>query len=308
MEKATLDELEALRAAGRTHGSARAADKVKEAGKLTARERLSVLLDPGTFNEIGVLARSQHPELRDRTPADGVVAGWGAIDGRIVYVSAEDVTVQAGTRGHIAGIKVTRIRELALQHKRPYIALMEAGAGRFQRTTAPFRRASANDSSSISTCRAGCRRSRPSWAPASGGHRSGRRNRTSFPLSGEPAFWECPDPRSSRSGSGRSSAPKNWQAPKRCRPFRARSISLRATTPTVCAPSANGSRTFLPIAMSCRPPLQVVPRLRTPKRAAGEFRKWCRRITAAATTWRSCSSCWSMKTRCSRTGRHSVPT
>ncbi|MBP8297011.1 MAG: hypothetical protein KAX84_12935, partial [Burkholderiales bacterium] len=65
-------------------------------------------------------------------------AGWGAIDGRIVYVSAEDVTVQAGTRGHIAGIKVTRIRELALQHKRPYIALMEAGAGRFQENNGAF--------------------------------------------------------------------------------------------------------------------------------------------------------------------------
>jgi acetyl-CoA carboxylase carboxyltransferase component len=132
MEKATLDELTAKRAAGRALGSHAALEKLKAAGKLNARERLDLLLDPGSFEEIGVLARSQVHALRDRTPADGLVAGWGTVEGRKVYVTSEDFSVLAGTRGRVAEAKTARIRELAWMHKRPFIALMEAGAGRFQ--------------------------------------------------------------------------------------------------------------------------------------------------------------------------------
>ncbi len=132
MDKSILEDLAARRAAARKLGSADALDRLKSTGKLNARERLDLLLDPGTFEELGVLARSQVDTLRERTPADGVVAGWGAIEGRKVYVTAEDVSVLAGTRGKIAEAKTARIRELAWQHKRPFIALMEAGAGRFQ--------------------------------------------------------------------------------------------------------------------------------------------------------------------------------
>lgn len=132
MEKKILDELDAKRKAGRRLGSRAALDKLKSSGKLNARERLEALLDPGSFEELGVLGKSSHPELSDRTPADGLIAGWGKIEGRTVYVTSEDVTVLAGTRGRVAEAKTARIRELAAQHKRPYIALMEAGAGRFQ--------------------------------------------------------------------------------------------------------------------------------------------------------------------------------
>lgn len=132
MDKKILDELAEKRAAGRKLGSPSALQKLKAAGKMNARERVEALFDPGSFVELGVLGRSQHPELHDRTPADGLIAGWGKIDGRIVYVSSEDVSVLAGTRGRVAEAKTARIRELAAQHKRPYVALMEAGAGRFQ--------------------------------------------------------------------------------------------------------------------------------------------------------------------------------
>lgn len=132
MDKKILEELAEKRAAGRKLGSQAALDKLKASGKLNARERIDVLLDPGSFEELGVLGRSQHPELHDRTPSDGLIAGWGRIDGRTVYVTSEDVSVLAGTRGRVAEAKTARIRELAAQHKRPYIALMEAGAGRFQ--------------------------------------------------------------------------------------------------------------------------------------------------------------------------------
>mgnify|MGYP000886992105 FL=1 len=132
MDEETLKDLEARRAKGRAMGGPAAIAKLHAAGKLTARERLDILLDPGSFHEIGVLARSQHHALHARTPADGLVAGWGTIDGRQVYVASEDASVIAGTRGRVAELKTQRVRELALRHKKPFIALMEAGAGRFQ--------------------------------------------------------------------------------------------------------------------------------------------------------------------------------
>ena len=132
MDKKTLDELEARRAAGRRMGGPDRLERLAKQNKLDARTRLDILLDPGSFSELGVLGRSPHPDLHDRTPADGLIAGKGTIDGRLVYVCSEDASVVGGTRGRTAEAKISRLRELALKHAAPYIALMEAGAGRFQ--------------------------------------------------------------------------------------------------------------------------------------------------------------------------------
>ena len=132
MDRKILEELDARRATARAMGTPAAIAQHKAAGKLTARERLDLLLDPGSFEEIGLLARSQHPDLNARTPAAGLIAGSGTIGGRTVYVTSEDATILAGTRGRVAEAKTVRVRELALIHKKPFIALMEAGAGRFQ--------------------------------------------------------------------------------------------------------------------------------------------------------------------------------
>jgi len=115
-------------------GGAERVERAHSRGKLTARERLELLLDPGSFIEIGLLAHSQSAELKDRTPADGMLAGSGKIEGRAVYVTADDGTVLAGTRGRVAEVKNKRVRELALKHEKPFIALMEAGAARVQET------------------------------------------------------------------------------------------------------------------------------------------------------------------------------
>lgn len=134
MDKALLDELEEKRRQGRSTGQVHKKQNAQSLhpDKLSARERISILLDPGSFQEIGVLARSQNKDLYDRSPADGLIAGSGTIDGRIVYVSSDDPTVLAGTRGRVGEAKTQRVRELAEKHCKPYIALMEAGAGRFQ--------------------------------------------------------------------------------------------------------------------------------------------------------------------------------
>jgi acetyl-CoA carboxylase carboxyltransferase component len=108
--------------------------RLRAEGKLPVRERLEVLLDPGSFREIGLLARSQLPELRERTPADGLVCGSGSIAGRPVYVIADDPLVLAGTRGRVAEAKTARVRALALAERAPLIVLSEAGAARLQET------------------------------------------------------------------------------------------------------------------------------------------------------------------------------
>lgn len=132
MDRATLNELEERRRLGRRDVEPPRIGRRPAQGKLSARQRIDLLLDPGSFEEIGVLARSHQPSLRERTPADGLIAGSGAIDGRTVYLVAEDAGVLAGTRGLVAETKAQRVRELALRHGRPFVALMEAGAGRFQ--------------------------------------------------------------------------------------------------------------------------------------------------------------------------------
>lgn len=125
-------DLAQARAEARAMGGPARIEQLHAKGKLTVRERLEILLDPGSFVEIGLHARSQYPGLRERTPADGTVVGSGRIDGRTVFVSADDPTIFAGTRGVVAEVKMTRARELALQERKPFILLSEAGAARVQ--------------------------------------------------------------------------------------------------------------------------------------------------------------------------------
>src|SRR5690625_5303796 len=132
MDDMMLEGLEKKRREAREVASSSALEKLKTTGKLTARERIELLLDSDSFAEIGLLAHSQHEQLCDRTPADGVVVGTGKIDGRLVYVAADDYTVLAGTRGRVGALKVSRARTAALAHGRPFISLMEAGAARVQ--------------------------------------------------------------------------------------------------------------------------------------------------------------------------------
>lgn len=131
MDKSIIDALHERRAQARTTPQ-QAQEKTHAQGKLTARERVEQLLDAGSFVETGLLGRSGHPDLRDRTPADGIVVGHGTIDGRIVYVAADDATVLGGTRGRVGEAKIARVRAAALAHRKPFIALMEAGAARVQ--------------------------------------------------------------------------------------------------------------------------------------------------------------------------------
>jgi len=104
-------------------------------GKLTARERIDLLVDRGTFVEVGMHGRphfsQRSMEGRD-APADGVITGWGEVDGRRCAVVAYDFTVMAGSMGMTGEIKVARMREMALQKRMPFIWLLDSAGARIQ--------------------------------------------------------------------------------------------------------------------------------------------------------------------------------
>lgn len=106
-----------------------------EKGKLTARERIDLLLDEGTFREMGILAHHQnlHPTMEGKfTPADGVIAGRGYVDGREICVVAHDYTVLAGAIGKISETKVARVREWSLKNRVPMVWLVDSAGVRVQ--------------------------------------------------------------------------------------------------------------------------------------------------------------------------------
>ncbi|MGH3483876.1 MAG: carboxyl transferase domain-containing protein, partial [Nocardioidaceae bacterium] len=95
-------------------GSARAVEKQHSRGKLTARERVDLLLDDGSFVEIDELARHRSTNFglaRNRPYGDGVVTGYGTIDGRMVCVFAQDFTVFGGSLGEVYGEKITKVMD-----------------------------------------------------------------------------------------------------------------------------------------------------------------------------------------------------
>lgn len=116
-------------------GGEKAIAKQKKAGKQTARERINMLLDDDTFVEIDkfVLHDSHNYNMQNnRVPGDGVVTGYGKIDGRIVYVYAYDFTVYGGSLSRTNANKIVKIQKLALKNGAPIIALNDSGGARIQ--------------------------------------------------------------------------------------------------------------------------------------------------------------------------------
>ena len=106
-----------------------------ESGKLTARERLDVLLDPGSFVELDPFVTPRAREFgldRVEAPADGVVTGWGTIDGRPVHVFSQDFTVLGGSLGEAHAEKICKVMDLALRTGTPLIGLNDSGGARIQ--------------------------------------------------------------------------------------------------------------------------------------------------------------------------------
>ncbi len=130
VKAAQLADLKARRARAMEMGGAERVAAQKKRGKLTARERIDQLLDKGTFREIGLFARSRGA-VADLA-ADGVITGYGKIDGRRVYVYSQDFTSSGGTLSEIHAAKICRVLDRAMAEGRPVIGMNDSGGARIQ--------------------------------------------------------------------------------------------------------------------------------------------------------------------------------
>ncbi len=133
--KEVLEELEIRRGRARAGGGPQRIEAQHARGKLTARERLELLLDDGSFEEFDMYVEHRCTDFGmgdTRVPGDGVVTGWGTINGRIVYVFAKDFTVFGGSLSEAHARKMVKIQDLALQNRAPIIGLFDAGGARIQ--------------------------------------------------------------------------------------------------------------------------------------------------------------------------------
>jgi len=130
-----VDDLRERRERIKLGGGEEKIAKQHEREKLTARERLDLLMDDGTFVELGIHGRphfSQKAMEGTDAPADGVITGYGRVDGRLVAVAAYDFTVMAGSMGMTGELKVGRLREMALGKRMPMVWLLDSAGARIQ--------------------------------------------------------------------------------------------------------------------------------------------------------------------------------
>jgi propionyl-CoA carboxylase beta chain len=133
--KEVLEELGIRRDRARAGGGTARIEAQHKRGKLTARERLELLLDEGSFEEFDMYVEHRCIDFgmaKTRVPGDGVVTGWGTINGRVTYVFAKDFTVFGGSLSEAHANKMIKIQDMALQNRAPIIGLFDAGGARIQ--------------------------------------------------------------------------------------------------------------------------------------------------------------------------------
>ncbi len=133
--KHVIEELEKRRANARLGGGQTRIDAQHKRGKLTARERIELLMDDHSFEEFDMFVEHRCTDFgmeKTKVPGDGVVSGWGTINGRVVYVIAKDFTVFGGSLSETHARKMTKIQDMALKNRAPIIGLFDAGGARIQ--------------------------------------------------------------------------------------------------------------------------------------------------------------------------------
>src|SRR5512135_1305648 len=130
-----IEHLRQLKAQARLGGGQDRIDKQHKAGKLTARERLDLLLDEGSFRELDIFVTQRPTGFGDEEAkplGDGVVTGYGSIDGRLVFVYSQDFTVFGGSLGRAHADKICKILDMAMKNGAPVIGLNDSGGARIQ--------------------------------------------------------------------------------------------------------------------------------------------------------------------------------
>jgi propionyl-CoA carboxylase beta chain len=133
--KEVINELERRRGTARIGGGRKRIEAQHARGKLTARERIELLLDDKSFEEYGMYVEHRCTDFgmeETKIPGDGVITGWGTINGRTVYVFAKDFTVFGGSLSEAHAQKIMKIQDMALRNRAPIIGLFDAGGARIQ--------------------------------------------------------------------------------------------------------------------------------------------------------------------------------
>ena len=133
--KHILDALEERRAVAKLGGGERRIAAQHERGKLTARERIELLMDKGSFEEFDMFVEHRSSEFgmeKTKFPGDGVVTGWGTVNGRKVFAFAKDFTVFGGSLSETHAQKITKLQDMAMKARAPIIGLYDAGGARIQ--------------------------------------------------------------------------------------------------------------------------------------------------------------------------------
>lgn len=130
-----LQNLEERRSKAAMGGGQLKIDKQHAQGKMTARERIEMLFDKGTFVEVDGFMESRIDDFdldKRRVPGDGVVTGYGEVEGRLVFAASEDFTVIGGTLGEIHSFKITRLQDMAMAMRAPFICINDSGGARIE--------------------------------------------------------------------------------------------------------------------------------------------------------------------------------
>src|SRR5262245_54647534 len=130
-----LEALERLRKEALHSGSPRAVERHRERGKLLARERAELLVDPGSFVELDAFVQHRSPNfnMMDNRPyGDGVVTGHGTIEGRRVFLFSQDFTVFGGSLGEAYAEKIVKVMDMAVRYRCPVIGINDSGGARIQ--------------------------------------------------------------------------------------------------------------------------------------------------------------------------------
>src|ERR1700693_4965108 len=133
--KDILETLEERRAGARAGGGEKRIEAQHARGKLTARERIELLLDRGSFEEFDMFVEHRSTEFgmeKTKVPGDGVVTGWGTVNGRKTFVFAKDFTVFGGSLSETHALKITKLQDMAMKARAPIIGLYDAGGARIQ--------------------------------------------------------------------------------------------------------------------------------------------------------------------------------
>ena len=133
--RSKIEELNKIRIESQQGGGPERVKAQHERGRLTARERLDLLLDKGSFRELDAFVKHRTTAFdldQQQILSDSVVTGWGTIDGRLVYVFSQDFTVFGGSLGEVHAEKIVKVMEMALKNGSPVVGLNDSGGARIQ--------------------------------------------------------------------------------------------------------------------------------------------------------------------------------